>query len=817
MKATIDATRQDLSYAWRMVRRSPGFTFFATLTIALGLGANAAIFSLVDGVLLKSFSYPEPERIVQLWEKPPRGLRNGISAANYVDWTRQSQSFEAMAAQTGAAMSYTASAAADSTGAEPRLLRVTVVSAPYFEVFGTRAALGRTFAPDEDQPGRERVAVLSHRLWLNLFGADPTLVGRDILLNGDPYTVIGVLPGNSEFDRRSADLWIPLAFPATVARDYHYLSAVARLKRGVSLEQAQAEMSAIADGIATRYPDVKKGWGATVDRYIDRVVGTQLQLSLRVLMAAVVAVLLIGCANLANMLMARATLRSREIALRLALGAHRARLVRMLLTESLMLSGFGGVLGIAFGYALLRWIQSLLPPFYFPAEASIALDGRVLSFLAVVTILTSVAFGLTPALRASRRDAAEALKEGGRTSSTGRRDVYVRHAFVAVQVTAAFILLAGAGLLIRSFHRVMDVDIGYDTEGIVAAYLPLPNERNPEAATLTQYIGQLLDEVRAVPGVQDTAVATAIPLRGWGDGMPFRMPERPDEIVGTGFKIVTPGYFRTLGLRLVSGRLLDDRDTAGSVPVVVVNESFVRRYLPNRDPIGSRILVERILPSRRGLGPLTAWEIVGVVGDEKASGLENPTDVGAYSSFAQSPVVGLGLVARGTGDPAMLIKAIEQAVRRVNKFQVLDRPMTVAQLKANSMIGRRLPTYLLGGFALLAMLLACAGIYGVLSFVTAKRTQELGIRAALGASQWDLVRMVVRTGTVPVIVGIVLGLGGAIWLSRFIQAMLFQVSSIDAASLAGVAALFLTVALAACVVPAWRASRIDPMEALRQE
>src|SRR5688572_2417617 len=320
----LDTTSADLRFAVRSLRKNPGFTFFAVLTIALGLGANAAIFSLVDGVLLKSFSYPEPERIVQLWEKPPRGLRNGISGANYLDWANQSQSFEAMAAQTGAGMSYTPASGAGSAGGEARVLRVTMVSAPYFEVFGTTAAIGRTFARDEDQPGREKVAVLSHRLWLNQFGADPSVVGRDILLNGTPYTVIGVLPGNSEFDRRSADLWVPLAFPASPARDYHYLSAVARLKRGVSFEQAQAEMSAIAAGIAARYPDVKKGWGATVDRYVDRVVGPQLRLSLQVLMSAVVAVLLIGCANLANMLMARATLRSREIALRLALGAHRS-------------------------------------------------------------------------------------------------------------------------------------------------------------------------------------------------------------------------------------------------------------------------------------------------------------------------------------------------------------------------------------------------------------------------------------------------------------------------------------------------------------
>jgi putative ABC transport system permease protein len=818
VKTTLDTTLQDLRYAARVLRRNPGFTFFAVLTIALGLGANAAIFSLVDGVLLKSIGYPEPERIVQLWERPPRGLRNGIAAANYIDWTEQSRSFAAMAAQTGGTMSYSpGSDAGVSSGAEPRSVRAAYVSAPYFDVFGTKAALGRTFARDEDQRGKEKVAVLSHRMWLNLFGADRAVVGRSILLNDEPYTVIGVLPGNSEFDRRAAELWIPLAFPPQVARDYHYLGAVARLKPGVSLQQAQAEMSAIAEGIATRYPDVKKGWGATVDRYIDRLVGPQTRLSLIVLMCAVVAVLLIGCANLANLLMARATLRSREIALRLALGAGRGRVIRMLLTESLLLSTLGAIPGVLFGYGLLRWIQSLLPPFYFPAEASIAMDLRVLLFLMVATVLTSLTFGLSPALQASRRGPVEALKESGRSSSASRRAVYTRHAFVGVQVAAAFILLAGAGLMIRSFQRVLDVDTGYNTEGIVAAYLPLPMERNPEIASLTQYIQQILDEVGAVPGVTATAVATAIPLRGWGDGMPFRLPEKPDEIVGTGFKIVTPGYFQALGLRLIGGRLLDDRDRAGSLPVVVVNESFVRRYSPGQNAIGKRILVEQILPSRRGLGPQVAWEIVGVVADEKGRGLETPDDVGAYAAFAQSPVVGLGLVARGNGDSGLLIKSIQRAVQRVNKTQVLDRPTTVVQLKAESMIGRRMPTMLLGGFALLAMLLACAGIYGVLSFVTANRTQELGIRAARGASRSDIIKMVLGSGTAPVVAGLLAGLGGAIGLTRFIQSMLFQTSPLDAISLTAVSAVFLVVAMAACLVPAWRAARLDPMLALRQE
>lgn len=783
---------------------------FAVLTIALALGANAAIFSLVDGVLLKPATYPEPERIVQLREKPPGELRNVISAANYIDWTRQAKSFESMAATTGATMSY-------SGGGEPKSLRAGLVSAPYFDVFGVKAASGRTFAKDEDRPGKEKVAVLSHRLWSNFFGADPQLIGRTILLNGNPYTVIGVLPGLSEFDRRSTDLWLPLAFPTNVARDYHYLSAVARLKPGVSLEQAQAEMSSIAAGIAELYPAVKKDWGARVDRYIDLLVGPQMRLSLNVLMWSVAAVLLIGCANLANLFMARATLRSREIALRMALGAGRGRVIRMLLTESLLLSVCGAVIGVGLGYGLLKLILGLLPPFSFPAESHVAMDGRVLLFLAAVTILTSIAFGLAPAMQASRRDSSESLKEGGRGSSDGRGKLYVRHTFVALQVAAAFILLVGGGLLIRSFQRLTSVDLGFESEGLVAAYLPLPMERNPEVTTLALYVERILESVRAAPGVREAAVATAIPLRGWGDGMPFFMADKPTERVGSGFKIVTPGYFKALGLRLMAGRFLDDRDTAGSPYVMVVNESFVKRFSPNESVIGKRILVEKILPTRRGLGPQTAWEIVGIVADEKGSGLESPNDVGSYASFAQNPVVGLGLVAKGAGEGGALIKSVQQAVWKVNKDQVLDRAQTVEQLKTDSMMSRRMTTSLLGGFALLAMFLACAGIYGVLSVVTARRTQEMGIRAAMGASRGDLIRLVLGGGSIPVLAGIVVGLGGAIGLARFIQSMLFATDPIDAPTLVGVSLLFLIVSLAACFVPAWRAASVDPMSALRQD
>lgn len=810
MTSTFETILQDIRYAWRLLYWTPAFTFFAVLTIALGLGANAAIFSLVNGVLLKSTGYSEPERIVQLWEKNPGGGRNGISGANYLDWVRQTHSFEAMAAWTGSSMNYTGAG-------EPVSLRTQSVSAPYFEVFGTNAAEGRTFAKGEDQPGRNHVVVLSHHLWLGRFGGDPDVVGRSIVLNGESYTVIGILPGASAFDRGWADIWVPLTIPLTAARDYHYLQAAARLKANVSIAQAQAEMSGIAARIAELYPTIKKGWGAQVDRYIDHVVGSNLRLSLTVLMWAVIAVLAICCANLSNLLMARATLRSREIALRMAIGASRRRVIRMLLTESLLLSACGGLVGAALGFGLLKWIHGLLPPFYLPPEANIAMDGRVFAFLAVVTLVTSIGFGLAPAITASRRQSAESLKEGGRGSSASRSKIYVRHLFVAGQVAVALILFVGAGLLVRSFERLMHVDIGFNTEGVFAAWLPLPMERNPDVIGTRTYITELLEKVRSVPGVRDAGVASGIPFNGYGDGMPFRLPDKRDKILGTGFDIVTPGYFQALQLRLIAGRYLDETDTEGAPPVMVVNQSFVKRYFPNKNPIGQQILMERILPSRRGLGPMTAWQIVGVVADEKADGLDQMQDSGAYASFAQEPVVGLGIVVRGLGAPGALIKSVEHGIWAWNKSQALDQPRSVEQIKAESLTMRRLPAVLLGGFATLAMLLACAGIYGVLSFVTARRTQEMGIRAAMGASRADLLRTVVGDGASPVVAGIVIGVGGAIGLTRFIQSMLFATKPIDAPTLLEVSVLFLCVGLVACLVPAWRAANIDPVLALREE
>jgi putative ABC transport system permease protein len=801
----------DVRFALRSLRKSPGFTSVAVLTIALGLGANTAIFSFLDGVLLKPLQYPEPEQLVQLWEKPPGGLRNGISALNFLDWQKQATSFTGMAAQTGKSVTQTGAG-------EPRQIRISLVSAPFFEILGVRPVLGRTFVAGEDQRGSDKVVVLTQRLWRTSFGGDPALVGKDVVLDGEKHTVIGVLPAG-EFDRRFADAFMPLSFPPDAVRNFHYMGAIARLKPGVSLERAQSEMSAIAARIAEQYPDIKKGWGATVDRWIDRIVGPQLKLSLQVLMAAVAVVLLIGCANLANLLLARGTLRSRELAVRTALGASRAVLIRQLLVESLILSVAGGALGLLLGFAMFRGIRALLPPFYLPAQADIGVDLRVTLFLAALTLLTGALFGLVPAVQNSRRDPVDSLKEGGRGNAGSRRRLFLRNSLVVSQVALAFVLLAGAGLLIRSFQRLTDVDPGFDSANVVTMSFPLVMERDTDGARLTSYVNETLATVRAVPGVREAAMASALPMQGWGFGMPFRVEGEsvdPAKRRGCGFKIVTPGYFGTLGMKLRKGRALAESDVKGGLPVAVVNETFASRYLAAGDPIGRHVLVEEIITGKRELGPEIPWQVVGVVADEKAGSLDS-TSAGMYVSYAQSPIVGVSLVARGAGEPMSLGRSVQTAIWQGNKNQALPDVKTLEAIKSESTGATRLRTSLLAAFSGLALLLAAIGIYGVLSYVTAQRTQELGVRAALGASKADLVKLVVRGGAVPVAAGLALGGYGALALTRFLQTLLFETNATDPLTLLAVSGGLVSVALLACWLPARRAARVDPMIALRAE
>jgi putative ABC transport system permease protein len=801
----------DVRFAFRTLRKSPGFTIVAVLTIALGLGANTAIFSFLDGVLLKPLAYPEPERLVQLWEKPPGGLRNGISALNFQDWQRQSTSFTAMAATTG-------KSATLSGRGDPRQLIISQVSAPYFEILGIRPVLGRTFAQGEDTAGKDHVVVLSHRIWTSQFGRDPGVVGRDVIIDGERHTVIGVLPGG-EFDRRRADAWMPLAFPPDAVRNFHYLNAIARLKPGVSLEQAQAEMTQIANRIALEYPAIKKDWGATVDRWVDRLVNPQLRLSLAVLMGAVGAVLLIACANLANLLLARGALRSREVTIRAALGASRWRLVRQLLTESLVLSVLGGIAGLALGVLMFRGILAMLPPFFLPPQAQVGVDFRVTLFLATLTLMTGIAFGIFPALQASRRDPVDALKEAGRGTAGSRRRLFLRNALVVSQVALAFVLLCGAGLLIRSFNRLTNVDAGFDATNVVTMSFQLVMGRDVDGARLTNYVNQAIETVRAVPGVQEAAMTSALPLQGWGFGMPFRIAGRPSEPsrrAACFFKIVTPGYFEALGMKLRKGRGLAESDAAGALPVMIINETFARQQFPDQQPVGQRVMIEQIVTGKRELGPEVPWEVVGVVADEKVTGLDD-TSAGVYVSYAQSPIVGISLLAKGIGEPGRLAKSIQQAIWRLDKNQALPDVRTLEQIKSDSMGPTRLRTLLLAVFAGVALALAAVGVYGVLSYVTAQRTQELGVRAALGASAWDLIRLVVGGGAWPVVAGLALGVGGAFLVTRSLQGLLFQTSPNDPATMIAVGAALLLVALIACYLPARRASRVDPMTALRIE
>ena len=807
--------RTAMRYAIRTLRRSPGFTTIALLTLALGIGANTAIFSFVNGVMLKPLPYRDPHGIVLVWEKPPGGHRNGISTLNFLDWKNQNTVFEHMAAQNGGAVTLTG------TGA-PEELQSSRVSASYFDIFGVQAVLGRTFAPDEDQSGKSQVVVLSHRLWENRFGADPSIIGRKLTLNGTPCTVIGVLPANSPFDRSWAQLWMPLAFePRDMTRDYHWMLSFARLKPGVTLEKAQAAMDAIGARIAAAYPESNQGWGVTVERFEDRIVGPQLRRSLLVLLAAVGAILLIGCANLANLTLARGAAREREIAVRASLGAGAWRLIRQLLTENLLVAAAGGALGLALGYAMIRGLILLAPPFSLPSEADVSIDPAVLLFTLAVSLLTALLFGLAPAIHAARVDPASSMKEGGRSASSGAGRARLRSALIVAEVALAFVLLAGAGLLVGSFFRMLHVDTGFTSTNVTTARLPIARDRFTHPEQLLQYVRLLDDRLRAAPGVRDVAFSNVLPMQGWGDGMPFLIAGRAfvDRANRRAcfYKRVTGSYFRTLEIRLLRGRTFSGDDTRGGAPVTVINEEMARRYFKGEDPLGKRILIQEILYGQPGLGPEIPWEVVGIVGDEQTGSLIDNKSPGVYVTFDQSPTNDLNMVLRASLDPRMLTSAIHAAVHAVDKDQAIADLETLEQIKSGTVSSDRMQTMLLALFAALALLLAAIGIYGVISYSVTQRAHELGIRAALGASRGSLLGMVIRRGMQLTLIGLAIGVAGALALTRLLASLLFGISPRDPVTLIVVAAVLSTVALLACYIPARRAAAVDPLVALRYE
>ncbi|MEO8126177.1 MAG: ABC transporter permease [Bryobacteraceae bacterium] len=805
----------DLRYAVRTLKKSPGFTIVAILTLALGIGANTAIFSFVDGVLLKSLPYERPEELVFLWEKPPGGRRNGISAMNYLDWKAKSRSFESMAAMTGGSITL-------SGVNEPQQFRGSRVSAAYFDILRSKPAIGRTFTADEDQPGKDQVAVLSHKVWESRFGADKEIIGRSILLNGKPCTVVGVMPAGSAYDRSFTEIWMPLAFePKNLTRDFHWLRAVGRLKSGVSIEQARAEMDTLGAQIAKDYPDSNKGWGVTVDLFQEQVVSSDLRQSLYILLSAVGAILLIGCANLANLTLARGASRNREVAIRASLGAGRWRLVRQFLTESVLLSCCGGALGLLLGYAMLAGLQLLLPPFFLPRESQVGFDWRVMLFTLGIALLTGIVFGAAPAWQAAKPDLAAAMKDGGRGASSGSARRRLRSALVVSEVALAFILLTGAGLLIRSFMRLQQVETGFDSTNVITMGLPMPANKYTDGSQMTAYVRQIIDRLESVPGVRDVAATSVLPLQGWSYGMPFLIAGQ--QVVDRAnrpacfFKMITPGYFQALGIKFRKGRGLTNQDVKGAPPVTVINETMAKRYFNGQDPIGKRILIQEIIPGKQELGPEVPWEVVGMIADEKISGLDDDKSGGLYVAYAQSPTLGVDLVVRGAMDPVGLQKAIEAEVHQINKDQPLTNIKTMDAIKSESVGSSRLRTMLLGVFAGIALLLASIGIYGVISYSVVQRTHELGVRSALGASGGELLRLVIGGGMLLTGVGVVVGLAGAFALTRLLSSFLFGVTATDPLTIGAVAALLGSVALLACFVPARRAAKVDPLIALRYE
>jgi putative ABC transport system permease protein len=806
---------RDLQYACRTLAKSPGFTIVSLLTLAIGIGANTAIFSFVDSALLKPLPYADADRIVRVLEKPPGFPRNGIATLNFLDWQSQNTVFEHMAAQSGGPVTLTCYG-------DPVQLRGARVSAHYFNIYGIKPALGRTFAADEDQRGKEKVAVLSHALWVSQFGADPKMVGRTIRLDGQPITVIGVLPAGGTFDRSYDQIWTPLAFqPENMTRNFHWFGSFAKLKRGVTLEKARVQMDAIGARIAQDYPDSNKGWGVVVERLGDVIVDEDLRLSLYVLLAAVAMVLLIGCVNLANLMLLRGAARAREVALRSALGAGRQRLIRQFLTESVLLSLAGGVLGVGVGYATMAALKAALPPYSLPPEVNVTMDGRVLLFALAISVLTGILFGLAPALGATKTDLVSSLKEGGGGTIGGARHK-LRGALVVAEVALAFVLLTGAGLLIRSFFQMQQADPGVDTTNVLTAGLPLSDKLYPDPVRLDSYLREMESNLQALPGVRDVAFASALPMQGWGYGMPFQIAGRPSVDRANRqvcfFKMVSPSYFRAVGMRLRKGRGLSDRDLPGSPAVTVVNATMARKYFPNQDPIGQRILVQQIIPGKTQLGPEIPWEVVGVVADERVTSLDNKRDnPGMYVTNEQSPVYFGGLVVRAAINPAGLEKAFRKVVSDTNKDQPLTDVKTLEQIKTETMASDRLRSLLLGVFAGIALLLSAVGIYGVISYSVAERTGEIGIRAALGASRVNLLGLVLRHGTWLTGAGLAIGYLGALGLTRLLATLLFGVGTWDPLTITTVTGVLICVGLLACYVPARRATKVDPAVALRYE
>jgi putative ABC transport system permease protein len=819
----VEEVRQDLRYGARMLMASPGFTVIAVLILALGIGANSAVFSLVNVALLRPLPYSDSQSLVMVWGNFRRlnMMRLGVSGPEFVDYKQQNGVFAEVAAFQPVTLNLTGTD-------EPERLSGARVSPTLFPLLGTAPLIGRTLAAEEETPGHTPSVVLSHRLWQRRFGSDPAIIGRSIKLDGESYTAVGVMPPSFQFpfgesySTGRVDVWVPLAFSQAElsSRDHYYFRMIARLKPGVSVSQARAEMSTIGSRLEQQYPRTYRGpngedggWQVTVTTLQEEVVGRS-RLLLLVLLCVVACVLAVACANIASMLLARAITRQREVAIRTALGAGRARLIRQFLTESILLALLGGAAGLF----LAMWIVELLValgPREIPRLDEAGLDAPVVLFTLLITIVTGLLFGLVPALQSRGTSLSEALKEGskGATESYGQRRL--RGLLVVCEIALSLVLLVGAGLMLRSFHRLLNVDPGFDPENVLTMQIALTPSRYGEAKATAGFYDQLLTRVKALPGVESASITTALPMSGPTFGAPFSIEGRPLDMTGkpphAEIRDIAPGYFQVMRTPLMKGRDFGVEDTDSSVPVVIINETFARSFFHGEDAVGRRIKVG-------APGSPRPWMLIaGVVKDVKSSGLDAEVTPEMYRPFSQNPGGAMTLVARTTGEASSSLAAVRREVLSVDRDQPVYNMSTMKQLLKESVAQRRLSMMMLGAFSLISLLLAASGIFGVTAYTVAQRTHEIGIRLALGAGRRDILKLVVGQGMVLSLTGVGLGVLAALALTRFLSSLLYGVTATDPLTFVSIALLLTVVALLACYLPARRAMEVDPMEALRYE